>query len=455
MQAGRFIYCKTILRNLLLCILLLAACSEFETKWTRRFDALGPGNYRINSIANIKESVYFTGTYTEHNSSSKCFLAKYNTDGRIEWHAVFGTPPGVRAQGKTLMIVSEQEEPLTTHSDICLLVETCNEERLEKTILARYDTLGSLIWQKTVTAIKGILNSDLLYDPAGNLYVAGWEEDAEGRRAIFIAKYSGSGELIHFTKYYYQMLDFTDLKFDVAAPDCFVLAGRLISTNEIFYIKYSNSGQFQNMVKYNAGTTVNTLSGLKTTPSGHLFMCADILNAETGCDFIILAYDPKDSLLWAEEYNGTANGDDHSQAISVDESLSVYVAGSTDNHEGIPNIITLKYNITGNCIWTQGINHKQASEPLIMEPSYVHLGGREPQAYLFIAGIIEERACMLRCNTNGIYSFHAQYGDPGAETVPTALSGKYMAFERKTEAGSDAFVVKYGPSAILGIARWD
>ena len=446
---------KAIFQGIVWSIFLFVACSEVETKWTRRFDALGPGSYRINSITTAKEAIYLTGTYAEQNSSSKCFLAKCAADGELEWHAVFQTTETTHAQGRALLIMRKQEELLTTHSDLCLLIETHDEKELKKAVLAKYDTLGNLAWQKTVTASEGTLASNLLYDTDGNLYVAGWEEDKEGKPTIFIAKYSEYGDVLYAIKYYSEGLDFNDLKFDIVGPECFVLAGMLISTNELFYIKYDSSGQFQAMVKYDTEKKVKALSDLKISPSGYVFMSADISNPETGDDFMALAYNPGDSLLWAEEYDGEAHGNDHSKAISVDESLSVYITGSTANAEGIPNIATLKYDIAGNRIWTQSIIQKEASEPLIMEPRYLRLGEKPHQAYLYITGTVAEEALILRCNTNGVYSFRAQYGERGKETVPTALSGKYMAFERKTGTGSDAFIVKYGPSTILGVARWD
>jgi hypothetical protein len=446
---------KPILLSITLCIFLLIACSEMDTKWTRRFNALGPGSYRISSITNTKEDIYCTGTHMDQNNRSTCFLAKFSSNGNPEWHEIFQTTETTQAQGKALLIMSKQEELLTTRKDICLLVETQDENGVQKAILAKYDTLGNLVWQKTATVCQGILTSNLLYDSNGNLYVAGWQEDTEGKHTIFIVKYSESGVVLYATKYYSEGLDFNDLRFDIVEPECFVLAGLLPNSNELFYIKYNSAGQFQRMVKHKTETTINVLRDLKISPEGYVFMGANILNVETGADFVTFAFNSEDSLLWVAEYDGGAHGDDHSKAIAVDESLNVYVTGSTANTKGIPNIVTVKYDISGTRLWAKHISQEQASEPLIMEPRYLRLGESPHRVYLYIAGKTGNRALILRCNTNGIYSFRAQYGEGKRVAVPTALSEKCMAFELETESGADAFITKYGPSAILGIARWD
>ena len=437
------------------CLFLLLGCSELETKWIRRFDTLGPGNYRINSIVSSKDDIYFTGTYTEQNSTSQCFIARYHADGTPAWHTIYEMPENTRAQGKMLLVLRTQEELLTTRNDIYVLIETHHESGLKETILAKYDTLGNLGWLKTVTTNEGPMTSALLSDSEANLYVAGWEENTGGKPTIFIAKYNESGEIIWSTKYYNEKLDFADLRFDIMEPELLVLAGLLRNTGELFYMKYDGSGQFLGFVKYETEKQIKNLSGLKIDPAANIYLSATIRNQDTGDDFLTIAYNKNDSLLWAKEYDGGTHVNDIGKTIAVDESLNVYVVCSCENAQRVPNITSIKYDKTGSLIWTQSKTQNKAAYPLMVEPRYLRLGRRPYLRYLYIAGTAGDEALILRCNTNGVYSFQARYGERGKVTVPTALSERYMAFVRTTEKKSDAFIAKYGPSTILGIARWD
>jgi hypothetical protein len=453
--------CRTKRQEMVLCstiylILMLTACSEVETKWMRRFDALGPGNYRINSIGCSKEDIFLTGTYTGENNNAVCFLARYNKAGSLVWHQVYEMPGNTKTSGEEILITRTQVELLTTRVDIYVLAEAQDSDGTHNAIIIKYDTLGNAAWERTVTSNKGPLMCTLLSDFEGKLYVAGWEEDSGGKRTISIAKFHESGETEWSTKYYTKELDYDDLKFDIMEPTIFVLAGLLKNTNELFYMKYSSSGQFQGMIKYEPEAEVQAISGLRITPDGTIFVIANVSNAETGIDFLTAAFDSKDSLLWAHEYDGEAHLDDYSEALSVDEAMNVYVAGSTEYPGRIPNIVTVKYDKSGNRLWDQSLRQNKAAQPVIMEPKYMQLERTRPYlSYLYIAGTTGDDALILRSNTNGVYSFQALYGRRGSVTMPTALADRCLALQRTRDNRSEALVTKFGPSTILGIARWD
>jgi hypothetical protein len=168
-----------------------------------------------------------------------------------------------------------------------------------------------------------------------------------------------------------------------------------------------------------------------------------------------MAYDKNDSLLWVSEYNGAANGNDVSKAVALDESLNVHVTGSSENDQGIPNIAIVKYDKTGNLVWASVKEQENAGHVFMIEPRYLRLGQRPHRQYFYLAGTIGDDVQILRCNTDGVFSFQARYGERGRVTIPTALSEKCMAVKRTADNGSGAFVIMTGPSAILGIARWD
>lgn len=455
MRSCMFQLAKRRAPYVLSCLFLLLGCGEHQTIWTTQFDALGAGDYLINSIDASKKEIYLTGTYTDTSGFSKCFTAKCDNKGKLGWHRVFETQDFQQTKGTAMLTMRTQEELLTARRDIYVLVNAIATDGKHGAILLRYDTLGNLKWQKTVAFHDGPLTSFLLSDQEGSIYVAGWEMDDENRPTIYAGKYDETGKTSWFTKYYSEEIDFSTLQFDIMDPEYLVLAGILENTGQLFHMKCNGSGQFQGFIEYETEKQLKAFSDVMVGPTGNIYISATVWSQESGDDFLLVAYNEKDSLLWASEYDGGTGGNDKSNAIACDDALNIYVTGSRENEEKIPNITIVKYDRTGNMIWGSTQDQKTASNPLMIEPRYLRLNERPYQAYFYLAGKIGDNTQMLRCNADGVFSFQAEYSEPGALTVPTALSGKCMAFARTSESGTDAFVVMTGTRAILGIARWD
>jgi hypothetical protein len=357
--------------------------------------------------------------------------------------------------GAAILTMRTQEGLLATRDDIYVLAHAINSQGQHEAILIHYDTLGNLLWHKTVNEHDGPLTSSLLSDQDGMLYVVGWEQNTETGPTLYLGKYGEDGETVWFTKYYNEAISFDQLCFDVVTSECLVVAGILEKTGNLFYTRYDGSGQSQGFVEYVTEKQLKEFSDVKTDPSSNIYLSATVRNQDTGDDFLVMAYDRNDSLLWVSEYNGAANGNDVSKAIALDESLNVYVMGSSENDQGIPNISVVKHDKTGNLVWVSVKEQGDVGHAFMIEPSYLRLGRRPHRRYFYLAGTIGDDAQILRCNADGFFSFKARYGERGKVTIPTALSAKCMAIKRTAENRSEAFVVMTGPSSILGIARWD
>ncbi len=443
---------RQVLHCGIFCTLLLLGCAEVETKWSRKFDALGPGNYHISGVESFKEEIYITGTYTNAKGISNCFTAKYDSKGELRWQR---TSDAAHSEGTAMLVISTREELLKGNKDIYVLIKAYGEKSEWRLILAKYDTLGDLKWQKTVHTHNEPLTSVLLSDHDGNVYVCGWEINPGTNPTSFIGKYIETGETSWFTSYYNEEIDFNRLRFAVTQPDYIVVAGKLETTGKLFYMKYNDSGRLLGKVEYQAEKEINDLSGLAIDTQGNTYLSATARDQETGLDCLTLVYDKEDSLRWANIYDGEAHADDMSMAIALDESLNTYVVSSSVDAQGMPGILTVKYDKAGNQLWAQRLKRKDAASPLMIDPQYLRLGRGAQAEYFYVAGTAGSNALIARLNKSGVYSFQAEYCERGKTTVPTALSSRCMAFTRTTKESSDAYIVMIGPSSILGIARWD
>jgi uncharacterized delta-60 repeat protein len=62
------------------------------------------------------------------------------------------------------------------------------------------------------------------------------------------------------------------------------------------------------------------------------------------------------TVLWQKTFNGSANGNDEPAAVAVDSVNNVYIGGHTQNASGDDDYIILKYNANGDLLWQQQFN---------------------------------------------------------------------------------------------------
>ncbi|UCF71523.1 MAG: hypothetical protein JSW49_04425 [candidate division WOR-3 bacterium] len=435
-------------------ILLLESCSEIEIKWTRDVDALGPGNYLVNSVSAMKDEIYIIGTYWQDKKDSRCFAAKYDADGSPDWFSVFESPGIRQAAGIQIVASMTSAEPLEARSKVYVLVQTGDTNGHQSVVLATYDTLGNVHWQNTVISSEGTLHAALLSDHVGNLYVAGWERDVEDRPSIYIGKYNESGDVVWFTKYYNEEINFTDLRCDMMQSNYLVLAGVLKPSGELFSMKYDGSGQFMGYTIHE-GLKVSELCGVKIDPQGYVYITASISDPENGEDYLTVVYDESNNLQWMSQYDGAAHRDDKPKAIAIDEALSVYVAGTSEDAQGMTVITVVKYDSTGSPVWVANPPQKEAADLLFLEPRYIPKGRYDDARYFHVAGTTGCKAILARCNLEGVFSWSEEYGQNRTMTEPTAISGHVLAFQSIEDGISRASISKFGPSTIMGLARWD
>lgn len=69
-------------------------------------------------------------------------------------------------------------------------------------------------------------------------------------------------------------------------------------------------------------------------------------------DMVLLKYNPAGTLLWRQSYNGTGNVSDEALVIKTDDNY-VYIAGYTYNLNGGQDFATLKYSLGGSLLWVK------------------------------------------------------------------------------------------------------
>lgn len=444
----------------ILSTLVVLNCGRMETKWVALFDAAGEGNYTLTDISSY-EDAYVTGTYWTNDIGPYCITAKYDEQGELEWHVVY-EPQGFKStQGRSIEVLQTEEGILDIQRGIYVHIQATDRTGRRNSVLVKYDSLGNVAWERILqkTADESEAESVMLSDYAGDIYVAGLRADALGAVAIFITKYSQTGDKLWSTGYYNPNIRFRHVKCDVRRPGDFIIGGILEEGRDLCYLRYDSIGTLVSITQHKSPEQENVLADIKIDLRGNVYMAGVSTREETGDDYLTVVYNTDNVLLWENRYDGRAHLDDAPVAIAVDDSQNVYVTGMSVYEDGMSDIVTIKYDREGNAAWETTFSGKknESAEPYFMGPGFIHYYSYKGQEVplLSIVGSAGTDVVFLSHNINGFYSWTTRYKGKGEKSIPTALSRDCIAVQTISGEKVETHIVKYGKTELLGIARWD
>ena len=94
--------------------------------------------------------------------------------------------------------------------------------------------------------------------------------------------------------------------------------------------------------------------------SGNVYLTGYISINDTNQDFVTIKYNTQGIEQWVRYYDGPDHREDKAGSIEVDDSGNVFVTGYSYSYSEFDDIVTIKYNTTGDSIWTRkfiGIGH--------------------------------------------------------------------------------------------------
>ena len=88
-----------------------------------------------------------------------------------------------------------------------------------------------------------------------------------------------------------------------------------------------------------------------TDASGNIAITGTSINANGDLDIVTIKYNSSGNLLWKQIYNGVGNDDDNGKAIAIDAIGNVYVAGYATGKGTGEDMVLLKYDKDGSPLW--------------------------------------------------------------------------------------------------------
>ena len=119
-----------------------------------------------------------------------------------------------------------------------------------------------------------------------------------------------------------------------------------------------------------------------TDAAKNVYIAGATLNDQGNYDLLVTKYDRAGNEIWSNTFNGSFAGNDYPLDLQLDPQNNLYVTGGSQNGLDIENgyeLILLKYNNTGNFVWSRSYDSSQNGPDMGTAIKYA-------DGYIYIAG---------------------------------------------------------------------
>ncbi|MEN9978716.1 MAG: SBBP repeat-containing protein [candidate division WOR-3 bacterium] len=329
-------------------VVLTAFFAVWAQNWVARYN--GPANdddIVAGMVCDEQGNVYVAGTSHGGTMGSDIVIIKYSPAGESLW--------AVRVDGG---VHGDDEAKAVAYRSGRVVVTGSTAERDSQCtdiITLVYNTDGS----QRLLATFGTTNSDdaglaVAIDNSRNVYVAGFSTGATTGRDMRLLKYNADGSLAWISGYITAEDDYPVQVASPVYPDVFI-AGN--SGNSEDYVTLRVNGFNGDTVwtrRYDgpAGGR-DEARGLVVDPDRNVYVTGVSHGLNTNADFTTIKYSANGGLVWVRRYNGTSDGVDRANSITLDSSGYIYVTGCSQSSDGDFDFATVKYDTSGVERWVR------------------------------------------------------------------------------------------------------
>ena len=292
-------------------------------------------------------NVYVVGsTNSAGAGGNELLIAKYNSSGTIQWQRTLGTGTAYRNDDTGRMIAVDSS------GNVYVNGITNYTSGYDSMLIAKYDSSGTLQWQRTLgdsnTQERG---RGIAVDSSGNVFVCG--ETTKGMTSIgaLVAKYNSSGTL-----QWQRTLDgsysqiFHDI--DVDSSDNVYTGGETAISGYSYYMvtKYNNSGSIQWQRSFGSGSTSDYGRSITVDSSDNVYVGGVTTGGGIGVyDSVLIKYNSSGTFQWQRAL-GTSGQQINIQGMTSDSSDNVYIIGTHSS-----SYFFAKYNSSGTLQWQRSL----------------------------------------------------------------------------------------------------
>ena len=313
-------------------------------RWLKRYnDPFNSSDGGIG-IAIDNSGIYVTGTSVFSGSVSEITTIKYDTAGNQQWLTGY--------IGTGDMNSSPSKIKLDASSNVYICGQSNHLGSNENYAVVKYNSAGVLQWAQTYNGTGNIQDdaNDIAIDNSGNVFITGASWTTGSNLDYVTIKYNSTG-VQQWLKRYNGPGNSTDSPVALAldgSGNIFVTGYSIGvgTTYDIATIKYNSLGDTLWTRRYDFGPGGNRddrPSGMVLDNFGSVYVTGSS-SSSTFNDYVTLKYDQAGNQQWVKRYNGAGSNDDAATSIAVDNSLNIYITGSSMNISNNSDYLTIKYS---------------------------------------------------------------------------------------------------------------
>ncbi len=336
---------------LLICVAFLInnLFSQVSEKWAQRFTSDSSRAETVNDMfVDEQGNIYITGSQRYRASSPneiEAVTVKYNSQGVQQWIQNYTATDSNGAFCRAIHVDVSGNVYVTGETAI-------NSGGSNEALIIKYSPTGTQLWAKRFQYIEQFYAGgyDVITDASGNVYVTGeYYTGATFLNNIFLVKYSQSGDLINQT--FYNSGSEGGRKIGLDGAGKIIIGGYINDNDSLSFIalKYEQNLDFDWAARW--GKNVGNINPIDMTIDNNSNI---ILAGSDNINYATVKFNPSGVFEWGKLYN-SSEGWDLCNGVVKDDLGNIYVTGET-GISGSPfsyKMTTIKYSPNGDAQWVR------------------------------------------------------------------------------------------------------
>jgi len=156
---------------------------------------------------------------------------------------------------------------------------------------------------------------------------------------------------------------------------------------------------------------LDVVCGLETDKEGNIYVGGTSDSVGTLYNYIVLKYNSNGDEVWIKKYNGLGNDGDRANAMTIDDSMNIYLAGWSVGSGTNTDYATVKYNSDGVFQWAArwddpANSFEEANDIVVDTDGNVYVTG------FSVGAGTDNDYTTVKYNSNGIQQWVSNYNGP-------------------------------------------